>query len=842
MFVLALRTLRFRAGSFVATFIALFVGATIVMACGGLLETGVRNNAPAQRLAGATVLVTGERTLDLPGEDTDAVVFAERVAPAASLVDRLRGLDGVAAVVGERTFDTALIGPGGTVEAEGHAWDSAILTPYTPIAGTAPTRADDVVLDDALARRAHVAVGDRVRIVARGETGSYRVAGVARAGHTVSRSTMFFAPAEAERLAGPRLADIAVVGAPGTDAGALRARVADALRGEPVDILTGDDRGTVEHPEILADKSDLVALAGVFGGLAVSVAMFVVAGTIGLSVRQRHREFALMRAIGGTPRQLRRMLLGETLLVTVFAAGAAWFTGPPAGRLLFDRLVEGGMVAETVEFSQGWIPAVAAAGALTLTALVGGMVGAHRAVTAKPTEALAESAVGQRWFSWFRLVAAIIALGGATALCMVTVQVLEGPIAASTAGPAVICAAIGLALVAPGLTKVLTWILAGPLGALTGGSGRVAMLGARLGTVRMAAVVTPIMLAVSITTGQLYLQTTATAEAERVYTESLRADAVLTSAAGGIDPALLADVRRVEGVGGASAYTTSAGVIERPAHEPSDTRGLELQGVDVDSGTQTMAVPAIAGSLADVRGETIALPRRLAKSLHRGVGDTIGMRLGDGTPVDLRVVALFEGHAGYESAIVPLALLTPHTDDARPAQILVRAAEGTSAARLVAALDAWTEARPGLRAQSRDAVLETHAEESRTQAWVNYLIIGMLAIYTSLSLINTLVLAAHSRRREFGLQRLNGATRAQVLHMSAVEATLTTVIGVLLGTAAAAAAAVSFSLSVTDSWLPTGSVWIYVGAVGTAAVSTFAATLIPTWHALRTNPVTAATA
>jgi hypothetical protein len=62
---LTLRTLRYRMGGFVATFIALMVGAMIVMACGGLMETGIRAAIPAQRFAGADLVVTGDRHHDL---------------------------------------------------------------------------------------------------------------------------------------------------------------------------------------------------------------------------------------------------------------------------------------------------------------------------------------------------------------------------------------------------------------------------------------------------------------------------------------------------------------------------------------------------------------------------------------------------------------------------------------------------------------------------------------------------------------------------------------------------------------------------------------------------------
>ncbi|MYV99654.1 ABC transporter permease, partial [Streptomyces sp. SID3343] len=192
MWGLALRTLRFRAGSFVATSLALFFGATMVMACGGLLETGIRNNAPPQRLAQASLLVTGDRSFTLPKSDSDDkdddVVLAERVPLDGALVDRLRSLEGVRSAIGERTFDTALLGAGPTAKAQGHAWESAALTPYSLAAGAAPTADDEVVLDEGLARRAHAKVGDRVEIGAHGGARSYRVAGIAAAARSVPQA------------------------------------------------------------------------------------------------------------------------------------------------------------------------------------------------------------------------------------------------------------------------------------------------------------------------------------------------------------------------------------------------------------------------------------------------------------------------------------------------------------------------------------------------------------------------------------------------------------------------------------------------------------------------------
>ncbi|MBO0518334.1 FtsX-like permease family protein, partial [Streptomyces beijiangensis] len=93
-------------------------------------------------------------------------------------------------------------------------------------------------------------------------------------------------------------------------------------------------------------KSDLVSLSAVFGGMAVMVALFVTASTMSLSAAQRQRETALMRAVGATPRQLRRMLLIETLIVAVGAALLAWLPGQWLGGALFERLADAGIHPE----------------------------------------------------------------------------------------------------------------------------------------------------------------------------------------------------------------------------------------------------------------------------------------------------------------------------------------------------------------------------------------------------------------------------------------------------------------------------------------------------------------
>ena len=132
---------------------------------------------------------------------------------------------------------------------------------------------------------------------------------------------------------------IGVLAAPGVDSDALQRRVGDALHGQ-ARIVTGSARGEVEHIESVEEKDAVTAIAGTFGGLALFIAMFVVASTIGLSVLQRQREVALLRAVAATPKQVRRMIRWEALLVALAASAVGVVPGRAARRGAGPRALE----------------------------------------------------------------------------------------------------------------------------------------------------------------------------------------------------------------------------------------------------------------------------------------------------------------------------------------------------------------------------------------------------------------------------------------------------------------------------------------------------------------------
>lgn len=857
MIRIALRTLRFHKYGFIASFIALFLGATIVIGCGGLLETGIHNTAPPERLAAAPVVVTGDQRYI--GTERE-LVFPERLRLKSELAEELQSVPGVATAVKDVSFPAGLARTPGT-KVTGHGWSSARLAPYDLAAGTAPTGSDRIVLGAGLAERSGLRPGERVELTAGGEARSFEISGLATGPDDGAH--VFLSDAEAARTSGhPGTTDsIGVFPTAGADRQEIAQRIRDKVARQPaggqraagqqITVLTGDDRGLAENPEVLADGSDLIPLAAAFGGLSAMVTVFVVSGTLGLSIQQRQREMALLRAIGATPGQLRRLILGETMVLAVLATALACLPGPALGRWLLHAFSDAGAVPDAVAYRAGSVPLIVGVGTALLTAIGAALITAQGALRTRPTEALAEAGLQHRWFSRFRLVVGLLCVAGGIALAMGTAAA-AGPDAAGVATPAAMVWAVGFGLLGPVLVRAVVATLRRPAERWLGLAGYLATRNAKARTTRLTAAALPVMLASGLALGLTYLQTTQSDGARKAFDDSLRADLVVTSDSGGVPLSTVDGIRELPGVAAATAQIPSVGYLEPsgPTAGPgsrdegaSDGErelagpqpiGLPLQGITPQGVTRTTAFRASSGDLNALRGDSVVLPTRYAEG--HTLGDTVAMRLGDGSRVQLRLVATVDADRGYETALVPASLLVGRTNAGLVPTILVSAAPDTDLGRLSAGLTKLTLRHPGLRLVDRAVLGAVQAESADTQAWMAYLVLGVVVGYSVISLLNTQILATTERRREFMLQRLIGATRRQVLGMMTVEALMISVAGLLLGLLVAAATLVPLSLSILGSALPGGSPWILVTVIAATIALVLASTLLSTGAILRARP------
>jgi putative ABC transport system permease protein len=118
----------------------------------------------------------------------------------------------------------------------------------------------------------------------------------------------------------------------------------------------------------------------------VAIALVGIANTVGLSVLERGREHALLRALGLTRRELRRMLAAEGLLLALVAAVLGTVVGVAFGWVGTVSVVTAAV--QDVPLVTPWGELVAVVGIAALAGLLACVIPARRAAKVAPAEGL----------------------------------------------------------------------------------------------------------------------------------------------------------------------------------------------------------------------------------------------------------------------------------------------------------------------------------------------------------------------------------------------------------------------------------------------------------------------
>ncbi|MFD5049564.1 FtsX-like permease family protein [Streptomyces tendae] len=846
MLHLALRMAAHRITALLAVACAVLGGAALITTTGVLAESGLRSQLPPGRLGGADVVVAAEQEFHPSGDLP--IALPERATVPARLVDRLAALPGVTAAVGDIGFPTALLdGRGRPVPVAqdpataGHGWSSTRLLSDARVEGRAPSGAKTVAVDAAAADAAGLAVGDRVRVVANGRpAAAYRVSALVDA--PGADGGVWFADGTAAALAGrgaggegPRAGTVDLVGLRAADGAGER--VADAVRAEVAGtglrVTTGADRGEAVAPGVGSARSLLILLAGSLGGIVLLITGFVVAGALGVTIAGQRRDLALMRAVGATPRQIRRLAAAQSTVV----AALALVPGVAVGYLLAGRfrelLADRDVLPSELPLTVSPLPALATLLLVAAAVQLSARCAAWRTSRMPATEAVAESRSEPPTPSRARTTAGLLLILGACALSVVPLlsRTVLGASVTSVAG---IVAAIGLAMSGPALVRSAGEAVVRRLRPGVAAPTWLALSNVRAYALRLSGVVSPLAMGVVFVLTYTLTQTTVlAATSDDTRTGTLAQYELTAPALGGLPDGTLSAVRDVPGVRAAAPAGTTTVVWEydelgEPAAESASAMILapDARGV-VDLGVTD-------GGLDRLTGATVAVSAEAARTRDAGLGKRVRLVLGDGARVDARVVAVYDRGLGFGPVVLSRELAAGHTTTGLDQRALVRTDGTREAGRALAALAAD---RPGLAVAS--TAPDATGADAPPEVWVNLAVVVVLLGYLLLSIANKLVAATAQRRAEIAALRLVGTTPRQVRAMmrreAAVIAAAALVSGLLLSAVPLALLGQGF---LGHPW-PAGPPWLLPAVAATVALTSYLTIELPTRHALRTPPADA---
>jgi len=211
--------------------------------------------------------------------------------------------------------------------------------------------------------------------------------------------------------------------------------------------------------------------------------------------------------------------------------------------------------------------------------------------------------------------------------------------------------------------------------------------------------------------------------------------------------------------------------------------------------------------------------------------------LGDGTPARATVVAIYGRDLGFGDALLSPELAAGHTTTPLLSEILIQA--GQPAAAVATRLRPLAQRYPGLRVSDSGSLITANDANNELNHWLGPFFVVMIFAFTSIAVLNTLIMIALRRRRELALLRLTGATTRQVRSMARWEAILIIAIGLGVGLAIAATALLPLSHAFTGGLRPYTPAGWFAAILGISALLAVVALWVPTRQALRTRPVEA---
>lgn len=833
MWHVTLRGIRAHLGRFLLTALSVMLG--IAFLSGTLALRDVLGQTFSNLSAG--IATTDLSVRGTPLESQNAFEGSNSPISDTLTVD-VEAVDGVADAFPIYSGSAVLIGSTGQPANVGQApplgfsWteetDSQFLS-----AGRAPETADEVVLESGTAEAAQLSVGDPAILLIDGAPRDVEVVGIVSFGSSVAGASVTLLENEFARESfspNGMVFEIGVLIDAGADPETVAATI-EADLGE-VDVLTAEEV-QAETEEAVSSILDLInTFLLVFVAIALGIGIFIITNTFRISVRQRQKEFALLRAIGASPKQVfgvvfvqaiiigllgsaLGVLLGQGLILGVRAALEAW--GFP---LDAELIMSGSIVLTSIIIG-------------VIVTVISALLPARTAALTPPIEAMRETSGATEKPLRIRTLIGVVTLAiGIVAFVAGSQRMLEAAGWALGIGAFLIIAS--LIVLSPALVKSAVSVLGWPARRFSPVLGRIASESTAASPRKTASTASALMIGVALVATGATLAASVKASLNDVIETSVSADLLVTTNIPISDPA--AGVAAMEAVDGVESIDSS--IRYGAAISGGDSPRAQITTAMSPSAISALGLETVEGSADSLEdGQVAALHDSFAESEGIGVGDEITL-LGVDGPVTLEVGAVLSSEIVMSPIYVSQETFSQlRIDTSYLAVMIIDVAEGyeitTVKDDVVAAVEDMyvfqvldEDGLKGLVGQTVDSVLTTL-----------YALLGLSIVIAALGIVNTLSLSVSDRTREIGLLRAIGLSKRGVRGSILIESIIISVLGAVIGLVVGVPLAIGLNEYVADDatsiiqipWLSLGVMLVLAVLVGALA------SILPARRAARLN-------
>ena len=759
-----------------------------------------------------------------------------------TIADSIRAVDGVdiAEPILQRYAQLldangeAITPPGGPTF--GVSWEGDDgLQGVTVKEGRAPNGPDELAIDKATADTEGFAVGDTVSYLTDVGTFQGTITGTVGLGSADSFGGAQLVALDLDTAlvhfgADGKVDAIDISIADGADVVAVQQAIEDILPPQ-TEVVTGEEVAQ----ETADNVNQFVNVFGtgllVFAFITAFVSAFIINNVFQITIGQRLRELALLRAVGASGRQVRWMISTEAFALGVLATVLGVIGGVGVANLLiflFDAAGAGFPDTQTVLQLRTVIVAALVGIGITMASVI---VPSRRAAKIPPVAAMRPE-LGFAAMRSRRLVAGAIVTVIGIVMFLVGLFLKPGgtPGLIGFAGIGALVLFLGVAslssTVATPVTKVIGW----PIEKLFKVPGSLARQNVARAPRRTSSSASALMIGVALVSGTAVFASSLRASLVETLESAISADYIITDTSfQGLSPVVsetLAEVPELE------AVTPIRGISGQVDGETKNFGAVDPIAFDklVDPDLQE-------GTIADLGLDELLLHKDPANDLGASIGSTVAVTFQNGVEQTLTVAGIY-GDATFGNWLIGLDTLTEISDaPARDFFVIAKLAEGVDAATGDAAVQAAMEPFPQANVQTNAEFLDSQEAQINQLLLIITLLLAFAILIAILGISITLALGVFERTREIGLLRAVGMNKRQTRRSVRWEAVIVSIFGALVGIVVGTFLGVILTLAVPDDVIsklafnPTIIVAILIGAV----IAGLAAAIYPSFKASNMN-------